>query len=111
MDLKKQMSFEIIEMFWSKDDAIFAKDQFEQIFQNKDFSNLQRIDIKKDENPIWIAELLKQLGVESSSSAKQLIENGAVSIDGQVIKDFKSNVILLPDMIIKIGKHKIYRLN
>ena len=62
-------------------------------------------------NPIWIVELLKILGaVTSSSDARRLIESGAVSIDGVAVSDFKLELAWCNGMVIKVGKHRIYKL-
>ena len=62
-------------------------------------------------NPVWIVDLMKRFGsVTSSSEAKRLLEAGAVSIDENVISDFKAEIKWNSGSIIKIGKHKIYKI-
>lgn len=46
----------------------------------------------------------------TNSEARRLIEHGAVSIDGVVIKDWKAQVELRDGMILKYGKRKYVRL-
>jgi tyrosyl-tRNA synthetase len=111
MDVKKDMAQEIVAKFWSLDQAEQARKQFEAVFQKKDYSQATPISLHLQDNPVWIVELLKALGsVISSSEARRLIESGSVAIDGQVITNFKELVTYKPDMIIKIGKHKIYKI-
>lgn len=112
MELKKVMAYEIIAKFWSQREAEEALKKFEAIFQKKDYSQALHVVIPKETiNPIWVVDLLKMLGaINSSSEAKRLIESGAVLINGEVINDFKASVIWQPDMIIKVGKHRIYRI-
>jgi tyrosyl-tRNA synthetase len=113
MDLKKQMAFEIIKKYWSEDDARVAKEQFEKLFQQKDYSVAQEINLSNDlDNPIWIVDLLKLLNaVKSSSDAKRLIESGAVKINDNAILDFKEQITWKSGDIIKCGKHKIFKIN
>lgn len=112
MDLKKEMAWEVVAQFWSKGEADQARAQFESLFQQKDYSQGEEILLPSTlPNPAWIVDLLRELGaITTSSQAKQLIEAGAVVVDGQAIKDFKALIAWKPGMIIKSGKHKIYKL-
>jgi tyrosyl-tRNA synthetase len=112
MDAKKQMAFEIIEQFWSLQQAQAAQDRFVTLFQKKDLSAGKQVSLPLDTaNPLWIVELLKIVqAITSTSEGKRLIESGAVSIDGCIIKDFKYEVNCTSGMTIKVGKHRIYIL-
>ncbi len=112
MKLKKEMAFKIVERFWSKKEAEEGQQKFESLFQKKDYSKATEIQLPKDtKNPIWIVELLKLLNsVSSTSEAKRLIESGAVSIDNEGIKDFKAEIIWKSGQVIKVGKHRIYKI-
>lgn len=113
MELKKQMAHDIIAKFWSPDQATKAQAAFEAVFQKKDYSKAQEAKLPKDlPNPVWIVQLLKALGaVKTSSEAKRLIESGAVSIDEQPIKEFSAEISYTSGTVVKVGKHRIYRLN
>lgn len=113
MELKKTMAQDVVAKFWSPEQAIKARENFEAVFQRKDYSKAQEISISTDTpNPLWIVDFLKSLGaITSSSEAKRLIESGAVEIDGQSIKDFKAEVSWKKGMTIKVGKHRIYQIS
>ncbi len=112
MELKKLMAHDIIAKFWSKEQADNAQKKFESLFQKKDYSKAEKISLPKGtQNPLWIIDLLKALdAIKSSSEAKRLIEDKAVLIDGEPVEDFKASIAWKSDMIIKVGKHRIYRL-
>lgn len=112
MDLKKTMAFEIVKKYWSEKDALNAKDQFEQLFQKKDYNAADEVEVPKNTaNPIWIVEFLKILNlIKSSSDAKRLIESGAVKLNDETIKEFKAEISWKSGDIIKAGKHKIFKL-
>jgi tyrosyl-tRNA synthetase len=113
MDLKKQMAHEIVTTFWSQAEADQAQAQFQALFQEKDFSQATAIKIPAEimGQKIWIAKFLQELkAAPSSSQAKRLIESGAVHLDGVTIKDFKAEIIVKSGMIIKVGKHKIFKV-
>ncbi|MFC1894358.1 tyrosine--tRNA ligase [Candidatus Dependentiae bacterium] len=112
MELKKEMAYKIIEKFWSLDQAKESQQKFESLFQKKDYSKATEIELPNDfKNPVWIVELLRTLkAVSSSSEAKRLIESGAVFVDKKQIKDFKAEVVWKIGIIVKVGKHRIYKL-
>lgn len=113
MKLKKQMAHELIATFWSPDQADLAQKQFEALFQQKDFSQATEAVIPESfkQSDVWIVTLLQELkAVSSSSEAKRLIESGAVLINDQPIREFKAHITVTPGMIVKAGKHKIYKI-
>jgi len=112
MSLKKEMAREIVARFWSTGQADKAFKTFEDLFQKKDLSKAQAFELPADfPNSVWIVELLKAFGaVKSSSEAKRLLEAGAVSIDEEPIKDFKAEVTWKSGMIVKVGKHRFYKI-
>jgi len=112
MSLKKEMAHAVITKFWSKEEADSALATFESLFQKKDYSKANEVELPAAlKNPVWIVELLKSLGsVKSSSEAKRLMEGGAVFIDGEQIKDFRAEVTFKSGMLVKVGKHRIYRI-
>lgn len=112
MELKKQLAHEIISKFWSQDQANVAQEQFEALFQKKDYSKAQSIVVPFNmHNDVWIVDLVKMAsGITSSSEIKRLIESKAISVDSQDVTDFNARITPVAGMILKVGKHKIYKL-
>lgn len=112
MDCKKAMAHGIIARFWSADEADAARAHFEDVFQKNDYSKVAEASLGAGTaQSLWIVELLKLLhAVSTSSEAKRLIESRAVSIDGQVVADFKAEIPWRSGMLVKVGKHRIYRI-
>ncbi|MCK5632161.1 tyrosine--tRNA ligase [bacterium] len=112
MSLKKEMAHNIIEKFWSQQEAKSAKESFEALFQKKDYSKAKEVNISSETpNPLWIVALLRALkAINSSSEARRLIQAGAVSIDGEVVSDFKAEITWKQGTTVKVGKHRIYKL-
>lgn len=112
MELKKKLAHDIIAKFWSKAEADKAQETFEALFQKHDYSKAQEIVLPAQTvNPIWIVDLIKIItDISSSSEIKRLIEAKAVSIGGEDVTDFSAKITLTDGTIIKIGKHKIYKI-
>jgi tyrosyl-tRNA synthetase len=84
--------------------------EFTRVFSNKEAPENPE-ELKIAEKEIWIAELLKRAGaVTSTSEAKRLIEQGAVSIDGQKITDFNLKVPSGRGSLLKAGKKKFVKI-
>jgi len=112
MNLKKEMAFEIVKRFWSEEEAMKSQQHFEAMFQKKDYSQALEFNLPKDtQNPLWIVDLLRLLGaVKTSSEAKRLIESKAVIVDEKTIADFAEKINWHHGMVIKVGKHKFYKI-
>lgn len=111
MKLKKEMAHAIVAKYWSPQEADDAQHTFEMLFQKKDLSAAQEVTLSNMDQPIWIVDLLKQLNViTSSSQGRRLIEQGAITIDGQRIEDTKTQISPHRGMIIKAGKHQIFKI-
>ncbi len=112
LDLKKSMAHQILSLFWSPAQADTAQQYFETIFQKKDLSQAQEVVVSQElANPLWIVDLLKELGaIKTSSEAKRLIETNAVAVDGEPVADFKALIAWRSGMIVKVGKHRIYKI-
>ncbi|MDD4382330.1 MAG: tyrosine--tRNA ligase [Candidatus Dojkabacteria bacterium] len=106
MILKKELAFRVTEELTSKEDAIKGQNFFENVFQKStDDENIKTVDINNKENKLL--ELLVECNLANSKSeARRLIEQSAVSIDGE--KQTKWDMVVsLPDnkpLTIKAGK-------
>lgn len=112
MELKKEVAYNIIAAYWSPDEADKAQEKFEALFQKRDYSQAQEIEIPAHSpNPIWIVDFLRLLGaISTTSEAKRLIEENAVKYDGIAITDFKAQITWKSGMTVKVGKHRIYQI-
>jgi tyrosyl-tRNA synthetase len=108
MTLKKDMAQGVIAKFWSIEQAEHARKQFES-FQKKDYAATAQ-EIPAPSVPTWIIEFIKQAGaIKTSSEGRRLIEAGAISVNGTVITDVQYLVSPEPGILIKVGKHRIYK--
>ena len=110
---KEMLAFEIVERFHSRDEAKKAASYFEEMFKKKEVpDDIQTMDIKIDDNEIWICHLLKEIGfVKSSSQAKRMIKSNAVSMDSVKITDDSIKIAKGTQTVIKVGKKNIAKIN
>ena len=106
MILKKILAFEITKDIKGEQEAKNAQEYFENIFQKKNLNT--NIPIKTiKQNNINILDLIVQCKITNSKSqAKRLIEQNAVTINGEKITDWNKNIQLdNGSIILKCGKH------
>lgn len=103
MDLKKQLAFELTKQFNSVNDAEAAQQEFEKTHQENNFS--------EQAEPSAPANSLKDFLIKkgyTSTEAKKMIEQGAVDINGNTVKDRNMEVNVGDE--IKVGKKKYYKV-
>lgn len=107
MDLKKRLAREIIAIYHSEEDAKAAQAEFEKVFSQRDVPTDIK-EIKIDEaNPNLLTLMQKADFGLSNSDMRRLIKDGAVSIDGEKVTDFKAEITIKPEgVVLKAGKRK-----
>jgi len=98
LQFKKMLAFEIVKQLNGGKKAEEAQSEFESIHQQG--AKPKDVDVNVQEN-VSLTEAISAL-VSSKSQAKRLIGQGAVEIDGQVVKD--GSVKTQKGQVLKIGK-------
>ena len=63
------------------------------------------------DNPLWVVDLLRQLGaVHTNSQARRLISGNSVSINDDMVTDFKLQVAWKSGDIVRADWDSIYKL-
>jgi tyrosyl-tRNA synthetase len=108
---KENLALEIVERYWSKEEALRVKEEFEHIFQQKGLpDNIPAFDITWEEKEMWIPKIMKLSGLTSSTGeAMRLIRQGGVTVDDQKVDDPDAK---LPagNYLFKVGKRKFLRV-
>ena len=109
-DAKVKLAKLLTEFLHGKKSADAEAEEFQRVFSNKETPKHPE-ELKIAEKEIWIAELLKRAGaVTSTSEARRLIEQGAVSINGEKISDFNLKVPVAKGALLKAGKKKLVKI-
>jgi len=112
MIIKKELAFNIVEQYHSVEEAEEARLDFENKFQKRKLEDINFIEIdlnsiKKEES---ILNLIHSILGKSKSVCRKLIEQGAVSIDGEKILDINlKNDIIKINTTLKVGKLNYYK--
>jgi len=100
----------IVAQFYDESAAQLAAAQFEKVFaQGQLPDDIPQIEIAAE--PIMASKLLLACKlVASSSEAKRMIKQAAVSIDGEKIDDPNEEITPRDEMVIQVGKRRFAKL-
>jgi tyrosyl-tRNA synthetase len=109
-DLKKNLAFNLVQIYHGKGAAQEAEMEFERVFVDKKLPD----DIKEfhvNRNSFRIDDLLIETKTAGSKSeARRLIQQGGVSVNGAKITDVFSEISVQDSIILKVGKRKFAKV-
>ncbi len=111
MDVKKELASIIVTELHSEKNAEDAKQNFEKTVQKQELPEDIPVYRYTGNQPLEIVDLLVKTKLANSrSQAKRLIEQGGVSIDGEVIKNLNQNIILDKEKLLRVGRNNFLRV-
>jgi tyrosyl-tRNA synthetase len=112
-DVKKKLARELTTRFYGQEDGARAEDSFEQVFKHHGLpDNIPELILEKANGEVWLPKLLVEAGLtESTSEARRLIKQQAVTLDNDKIVDTDYNVQPAGDILIKVGKRRFARIS
>jgi len=110
MELKMKLGYEIVKTFYNEKNAIEAKNNFTQTFQNKEIPN-EMTEIKNTKETETIMDLLVVNKILSSKGEwRRLVGEGAVTDLNTEEKISDVNAVTKTGMRIKIGKKRFIKI-
>jgi tyrosyl-tRNA synthetase len=110
MDAKKSLALEIVERYHDRDEALKAREEFENIFRDKGLPEDIPVFSCGDADELWIPAVMKDAGmVQSTGEAMRLIQQGGVSIDGEKWTDPKKK-LSSGEYLLKAGKRRFLKI-
>lgn len=110
-DAKARLAKEITTRFHSQDQAERAAVEFENIFKKKQLPDEIPTAKTWGKEPLWICKVLMENSLtESTSQARRMIQQGAVSINGEKISDLDLQLEGGKEYLIKVGKKKFLKI-
>lgn len=109
IELKKELALMLTGELKGSQEALKAQKYFEEVFQTQSFET--EMEELRVETATTIIKLLTECSdlAPSTSQAKRLIDQGAVSLDGKKIEDQKEIINPQKGQILKVGK-KVRRI-
>lgn len=110
-EVKKQLARELTARFHSVDAAKAAEESFEKVFQKGGVPDDLPEMRYTATDPIALPQLLVDADlVKSTSEARRMIKQSAVSIDGEKVTDMKMEIQPQGEMLIKVGKRRFSKV-
>ncbi|MBU0570986.1 MAG: tyrosine--tRNA ligase [Candidatus Omnitrophica bacterium] len=111
-EVKAELAKMIVSEYHSEKAAEKARMSFESVFARKELpEDIQKFTFDLDE--ISIADLVKKVGfADSTSAARRLVKQNAVSISGKKVRDANFMIRLDADAkILRVGKRKFAKIS
>ncbi|MFQ5673994.1 MAG: tyrosine--tRNA ligase [Nitrospinales bacterium] len=110
-DLKVRLAKEMVRRYHSQEDAERAADEFVNIFKKKQLPDEVPTIKTWGPEPLWICKLLAENSLtEGTSQARRLIQQGAVSVNGEKISELDLKLEGNKEYLIKVGKKKFLQI-
>ncbi|MDR1418397.1 MAG: tyrosine--tRNA ligase [Endomicrobium sp.] len=108
-EAKIAFACQIVEMYYGKNEALQAKEEFDKVFAKKDIPDNIEEYVLESKNLKLSDILVKSAIVSSKNDARRLIEQGAVKIDSKKVEnDFVVNIG--KEFILQAGKRKFKKI-
>lgn len=109
-DIKRRLGRELVKIYYDEETAVNAIEEFDKLFIKKEIPD-DIPEMKMNEDEMKLTELLSFTKLtESNSNSRRMIEQGAVSINGEKISDVNFITKIENEMIIKVGKRKFLKI-
>jgi tyrosyl-tRNA synthetase len=111
-DVKKMLARELTARFYGDEDSARAEESFEQVFKHRGLpDNIPELILKAADGEIWLPKLLVEAGLTGSTSeARRMIKQQAVSLNSEKILDIEYSVQPEGEVLIKVGKRRFARI-
>ncbi|MBI3337391.1 MAG: tyrosine--tRNA ligase [Candidatus Staskawiczbacteria bacterium] len=109
-DQKAVLAKEIVRIYYGEKEAQKAEKEFNAVFRDKEKpTDIPVFSTNREVYPIL--DLLYDSGLaESKNDAKRVIQGGGLKIAGDTITDWRKEIKIKHNMIIKFGKHKFIEI-
>ena len=110
-EVKKQLARELTARYHGQQAALAAEANFEQVFQKGGLPDSIPEVVLPIGADLWIPQLLLQAGlVTSTSDGRRMMEQSAVTIDGEKMTDVKAEVATSGELLVRVGKRRFCRV-
>jgi tyrosyl-tRNA synthetase len=112
MEAKKRLAVELVDRFCSRGEGARARTEFEQIFSKKNLpDDIPVVEIAWEGESMKLAKIIALAGVaKSNSEARRLIQQGAVEVNEEAVKDIDAELSGLKEHVLRVGKKRFVKV-
>ena len=106
--VKMRLARELTSRFSDDTAALQAEQGFEQVFRKHGLpDDIPELSLHFAESEVWLPKLLHEAGlVSSTSDARRMIKQNAVSVDGKKVGDIKTALANQGTVLLQVGKRR-----
>ena len=109
-DIKAKLAFEIVKIYHGKKSAQEAEEEFNKVFRKHELPEKIPVVVLK-RGSYNVTDLLLQLNlVKSKSEAGRLINENAVKINSETMKDSKTKVNITSGLVVQVGNRRFVKI-
>ncbi|MGC1454168.1 MAG: tyrosine--tRNA ligase [Nitrospirota bacterium] len=112
MEAKKRLAVEISDRFCGAGEGEKARVEFEKVFSKKDMpDDIPVVEISWEGASMKLAKIIALAGAaKSNSDGRRLIQQGAVEVNEQPIKDIDAELPASGEYVVRVGKKRFVRV-
>jgi tyrosyl-tRNA synthetase len=112
MEAKKRLAVELSDRFCGAGEGGKARTEFEKVFSKKDMPDeMPAVEVAWEGERMKLAKIIALAGAaKSNSDARRLLQQGAVEVNGTLIKDIDAELQSSGEYILKVGKKRFVRV-
>ncbi|MHC4849436.1 MAG: tyrosine--tRNA ligase [Planctomycetota bacterium] len=108
-EAKKRMAGALVARHYGEEAGRKEREEFERVFKEKELPD-EIPDFVVADSPVGVQSLVRAAFELSGGEARRLVQQGAVSLDGNRIDDPKASIEVAGGEVLKAGKRKYARL-
>lgn len=109
-NIKRRLGFELVKLYYNEEIARQSIEEFDKIFIKKEVPDDIPEIVFNNSDAKLINLIVNNKLADSNAAARRLIEQGAVTIDGEKITDFNFLINYSHDFVLKVGKRKFLKV-
>ncbi len=110
MEAKKHLAQTIVSRFHSSEEALKAREWFENTYSKRQFPQDAPLRTLKEEEITALDLILKLEAVSSKNEGRRLIQGGGLKINSEKVLDPYHKIKLEGELKVQVGKKKFYRV-
>lgn len=110
--VKQRLARELTARFYGEATAVSAEENFELIFKQGELpEDMPEVCLASTDETVWLPKLLLEADlVKGTGEGRRMIQQGAVTIDGEKIQDVEYQVKTSGELVVKVGKRRFCRV-
>lgn len=109
-DIKGKLAYEIVKIYHGEKSAKEAEEEFNKVFRKHELPEKMPVVILKKGSYDAPDLLLKLNMVKSKGEARRLVNENAVKINGETVKDPKIKINAASGLVVQIGKKRFVKI-